>query len=243
MKDTEKQEIMERAREWMRSSLNPKHISNTKKLSKLSNFKINPFLWPYLANYYRGTTDYHALAEVLVLPRILGSSITTSFGSQFQKFISTVFADSYGSVVSGIDIEFIDAVDGRKKYCQLKAGPYALNKDDIKTVSDHFKAVKNLADTNNLPLQHNDLILGIIYGELEEMNANIRTIAKEHTLYAGREFWRRFTGDAHFYDDLILVMADVAEEMDATKVIKETIKALAREIKKKYPDISKSHKL
>lgn len=234
---------MKRAQEWMRSSLISNHLSNTKKLTKLSAFKINPFLWPYLANYYRGTTDYRALAEVLILPRVLGTSITTTFGNEAQRFISTVFAGSYGSVVSGIDIEFTDAVDGRKKYCQLKAGPNGLNKDDVKTVTDHFQAVKNLARTNSLPLQHNDMVLGTLYGEPYEMNANIKAVAKEYPLYAGKEFWFRFTGDEDFYEDLAIAMADVAEEVDVREVIEETIDALAQEIIQKYPDISKTKKL
>ena len=235
---------MEKAKQWMRSSLISNHLSNTKKLTRLSEFAVNPFLWPYLANYYRGNTDYRSLAEVLILPRVLGTSITTTFGNEAQRFISIVFSDdSYGSVVSGIDIEFIDAVDGRKKYCQLKAGPNSLNKDDVKTVSDHFQAVKNLARTNNLPLQHTDMVLGVLYGEPDEMNSNIKTVAKEYPLYAGKEFWFRFTGDKDFYEDLALAMADVAEEVDVHEIIGETIDALAREIAQKYPDISKSKKI
>jgi len=224
----------------MRSSLISNHLSNTKKLTKVSKFKINPFLWPYLANYYTGTTDYRALAEVLILPRILGTSITTTFGNEAQRFISTVFTDSYGSVVSGIDIEFIDHTDGRKKYCQLKAGPDNLNKDSVKTVKDHFLAVKNLARTNSLPLQHDDMVLGILYGEPREMNGNIKAVGKEYPVYAGKEFWFRFTGDEAFYEDLALAMAEVADEVDVREVINETIDALAQDIIQKYPDISKS---
>lgn len=234
---------MLRAKEWMRSSLASSHIVNTKKLTNINEFNINPFLWPYLANFYSGTTDYRALAEVLILPRILGTSITTSFGNRAQKFISTVFPEGYGSAVSGIDIEFIDAVDGRRKYCQLKAGPSALNADDVKTITDHFQAVKNLARTNNLPLQHNDMVLGILYGEPEEMSANIKSVAKQYTLYAGKEFWFRFTGDENFYEELALAIAEVAEEVDAKEIIEETINVVAKEIKQKYPEISKSKKL
>ncbi len=227
----------------MRSSLVSNHLSNTKKLSKLNEFNINPFLWPYLANYYKGNTNYRSLAEVLILPRVLGTSITTTFGNEAQRFISTVFAGSYGSVVSGIDIQFVDALDGRVKYCQLKAGPNSLNKDDVKTINDHFRAVKNLARTNSLPLQHNDMVLGILYGEENEMNGNIKAVGKEYTLYEGKEFWHRFTGDEDFYEDLALAMAEVAEEVDVREVIEETINALAEEIKQKYPEISKSKKM
>lgn len=227
----------------MRSSLISNHLSNTEKLNKLSEFKINPFLWPYLANYYKGNTDYRSLAEVLILPRILGTSISTTFGNEAQRFVSTLFDGSAGSIVSGIDIEFTDAVDGRKKYCQLKAGPNSLNKDDVTTIADHFKAVKNLARTNSLPLQHDDLVLGVLYGEPAEMNGNIKAVAKDYTLYAGKEFWFRFTGDENFYEDMALTMAEVAEEVDVREIIGKTIDKLAEEIIQKYPEISKSKEL
>lgn len=226
----------------MRSSLISSHLENTEKLSSIKEFKINPFLWPYLANFYRGNTDYRSLAEALVLPRALGTSINTTFGSQVQQFIATLLEGNYGSAVSGIDIEFIDAVDGRKKYCQLKAGPNAINRDDVKTISDHFRAVRNLARTNSLPLQHDDLVLGIIYGEMNEMNANINTLSQDYTVYAGKEFWYRFTGDVDFYEDLALAMAEVAEEVDAQEVLNKTIDALADDIITHHPEISRSKK-
>jgi hypothetical protein len=48
--------------------------------------------------------------------------------------IPEIFEGMMGSVVHGIDIEFIDAIDGRKKYCQLKSGPSTINKDDVVTI-------------------------------------------------------------------------------------------------------------
>lgn len=118
-----------------------------------------------------------------------------------------------------------------------------MNKDDVTTISDHFKAVKNLARTNSLPLQHDDLVLGVLYGEPVEMNGNIKAVAKEYTLYAGKEFWFRFTGDESFYEDMALAMAEVAEEVDVREVIETTINELAEEIIQKYPEISNSKKM
>ena len=100
------------------------------------------FLYKYLAKFLTGNDDAESIAKALIYPRILGSSITTSFGMQVQKQITTLFP-GFGSTTSGIDIEFVDAIDGRKKYCQLKAGPNTINKDDIKTVVDHFKSIRN----------------------------------------------------------------------------------------------------
>lgn len=73
-------------------------------------------------------------------PRILGTSLNTSFGQNVQIFISQL-QDVVGgaSGIDGIDIEFVDAIDGRRKYCQCKTGPQTINKDDIATVLGHFK--------------------------------------------------------------------------------------------------------
>ena len=243
MNHQEKEVIIERAKEWMRSNLISSHIKNTEKLT-LDNFSINPFLWPYLSNFYKGETNSRALAEVLVLPRILGTSINTTFGSHTQQFIATLFSDeSFGSAVQGIDIEFIDAVDGRRKYCQLKAGPNAINKDDVATITGHFSAVKNLARQNSLPVQVNDLVLGILYGEEDEMNANIKKVSEEFPVYAGAEFWHRFTGDEGFYEDLAIAMAEVANEVDSREIIENAIEKISDQIELRYPELISSSKV
>ncbi|MCL1878087.1 MAG: restriction endonuclease [Defluviitaleaceae bacterium] len=213
------------------------HTKNTKKLSSLDEIKLNPFLWSYLANYYLGDSSYKSLATVAVLPRVLGTSITTTFGTQMQNFISTVLDSSFGSAVTGIDIEYIDAIDGRRKYCQVKSGPQALNKDDITTIKNHFRAVKNLARTNNLPIRQNDLVFAMIYGDPKEFNTFVKQLAKDYEVYIGEEFWYRLTGDKNFYFDLAKAMAEVAETVDSKELVKDTIEKLAVDIEKKYPKL------
>jgi len=204
-------------------------------LSTLEEIKLNPFLWPYLANFYMGNSNYDSLATVAILPRILGTSITTTFGNQMQKLIVTILDNASGSAVSGIDIEYIDAIDGRKKYCQLKSGPQALNKDDITTIKNHFRTVQNLARTNNLPIQQNDLVFAMVYGEPDECNSFVKKLAEEYEVYIGKEFWHRLTGYEDFYFDLSKAMTEDAETVDSRELIKETIDKLARDIESKYP--------
>lgn len=219
----------------MRQNILPRHVKNTKKLSTLEEIKLNPFLWPYLANFYMGNSNYDSLATVAILPRILGTSITTTFGNQMQKLIVTILDNASGSAVSGIDIEYIDAIDGRKKYCQLKSGPQALNKDDITTIKNHFRTVQNLARTNNLPIQQNDLVFAMVYGEPDECNSFVKKLAEEYEVYIGKEFWHRLTGYEDFYFDLSKAMTEDAETVDSRELIKETIDKLARDIESKYP--------
>ena len=133
---TEKQKkaIIESGKDYFRSSIIPNHIRNLQKL-RLKDFDVNPFLINYLSAFLCGDTTPHSMAKALVYPRILGTSVNTSFGQNIQIFISQL-AQIAGcaSGIEGIDIEFIDALDGRKKYCQCKACPQTINKDDVDTL-------------------------------------------------------------------------------------------------------------
>lgn len=230
MTEQQRVEILINAKEFFKATIVENHINIAcKKASKLSNYNINPFLYKYLAKFLTGNDEAESIAKALIYPRILGSSITTSFGMQVQKQITTLFP-GFGSTTAGIDIEFIDAIDGRKKYCQLKAGPNTINKDDIKTVIDHFKGIKNLARTNGLAININDLIVGVIYGEPKDLSSHYKKISNDYPVIIGKEFWHRLTGEENFYFKLIDVFSDVAIEIDGTQVITNTIETLKNEI-------------
>ncbi len=173
-------------------------------------------------------------------PRVLGTSITTSFGTNIQKFTNEVLS-SFGSTTSGIDIEFIDQISKNKIYCQLKSGPNTINKDDVETIAGHFKKVISLGRTNNLRITHDDMVVGIIYGDTDSQNGHYKRITNEYDypIYIGKDFWYRLTGDESFYSDLINVIGEVAVEADFSEelegIIKELsesaeIKALAKKI-------------
>jgi Type II restriction endonuclease EcoO109I len=228
MQNTEKQEILAKSKQWFRKTLSTNHISNTKKLTNPKKFKINPFLTVYIANFLTGDSSPESIAKALIYPRVLGTSITTSFGTNIQKFTSEVLS-SFGSTTSGIDIEFIDQIDGHRKYCQLKSGPNTINKDDVESIAGHFKSILNLSRTNNLRLVIDDLIVGVIYGTPVELSSHYRRISKQyhHPVLVGQAFWHRLTGDEHFYTDLIRSMGEVATEADFTAQLNQVIAALA----------------
>lgn len=152
---------------------------------------------------------------------------------KIQTLISSLF-EGLGSTTQGIDIEFIDAVDGRKKYCQLKAGPNTINRDDVTTIINHFNGVRNLARTNNLNVGINDMIVGIVYGEDSEISSHYKKIGKSYPVIVGKDFWYRLTGKEDFYYELIDTIGEVALEVDASKVVEGTINTLAKEIEEKY---------
>ena len=224
----DKEEILEKAKDWFRNTIAQNHIKNTEKLVNPKEFNINPFLAVYLANFLTGNSSAESIAKVLLLPRVLGTSITTSFGQNIQSFTNSVL-DAFGSTTSGIDIEFIDQIDGYKKYCQLKLGPQTINKDDVETIAGHFSSVINLARTNNLRITHSDLVVGVIYGEPSSLSANYKRITSQyhHPVIVGKEFWHRLTGDEDFYTDLANIIGSVAIEADYSKDFEKIIKELA----------------
>ena len=234
MNNKQKQKIIENAKSFFRDEIVQNHINSAcQRASKLSSYNINPFLYKYLANFLTGNDKPESIAKALVLPRILGTSINTSFGMKIQSLISSLF-EGLGSTTQGIDIEFIDEIDKRKKYCQLKAGPNTINKDDVVTIVNHFNGVRNLARTNNLNIGINDMIVGVIYGDHTDLSSHYKKIEQNYPVIVGQDFWHRLTGQENFYFELIDAIGEVALEVDATKVVSETISKLAKEIKNKF---------
>lgn len=234
MDNNQREQILENAKIFFRNEIVQSHIEGAcGRASKLSNYNVNPFLFKYLANFLTGNDNPESIARALVLPRILGSAITTSFGMKIQSLISSLF-QGLGSTTQGIDIEFTDAIDGRKKYCQLKAGPNTINHDDVTTVINHFNGVRTLARTNNLTVGIDDMIVGVVYGEQSELSSHYNRIANTYPVIVGKDFWHRLTGKEDFYLELIDAVGEVALEVDASKIVEQTIETLAKEIAIKY---------
>jgi hypothetical protein len=234
MGKVDRDELLEKAKRFFREEIVQTHIERgCVKAGNLSEYNVNPFLFKYLANFLEGNDNPESIAKALVLPRVLGSSITTSFGMKIQMLISTLF-EGIGSTTEGIDIEFIDAVDERKKYCQLKAGPNTINYDDVTTIFNHFNGVRNLARTNNLNVGINDLIVGVIYGTEEDLSSHYKKVSEKYPVYVGKDFWHRLTGKEDFYFELIDAFGDVALEVDGRGVLQNTISALTKEIQEKF---------
>lgn len=234
MDNDQRKQIIENAKIFFRKEIVQNHIEGgCHRASKLSEYNINPFLLKYLANFLTGNDSSESIAKALVLPRVLGVSINTSFGMKIQNLISSLF-QGLGSTTQGIDIEFIDAIDGRKKYCQLKAGPNTINHDDVTTINNHFKGVISLARTNHLNVGINDMIVGVVYGEENQLSSHYKRIQNNYPVIVGQEFWHRLTGKEDFYFELIDAVGEVALEVDASKIVEQTIQTLAKEIEEKY---------
>lgn len=233
MTEQQKQSIIDSGKQYFRNVIIPNHISKLESL-KLKDFDINPFLINYLAAFLCGNTEPKSLAKALIYPRVLGTSINTSFGQNIQIFISQLSQVTGGaSGIDGIDIEFVDAIDGRRKYCQCKAGPQTINKDDVTTIMGHFKKLIGKARLDRIPLQLDDMIVGVLYGE--KLSANYKTINSTYPVYCGSDFWERLTGDRNFYNRLAKAFGEVVEEdsIDGSTLILNKVDELAAEIESK----------
>ena len=235
MTEEQKSAIILSGKEYFRTTIIPNHIKNLNSL-KLKSFNINPFLINYLASFLCGNTEPESLAKALVYPRILGTSLNTSFGQNIQVFISTLKEIVGGaSGINEIDIEFEDAIDGRRKYCQCKAGPQTINKDDIATILGHFKYLMNKSRLDKMGLQFDDLVVGVLYGERENLSANYKAIDAHYPVLCGADFWERLTGDKNFYNKLAKAFGEVVEEdnIDGSALIRNKVNEIALEIKNK----------
>lgn len=228
LSDEKKQEILNAAKTWFQKTIATNHIKNTTKLTNPKKFNINPFLTVYLANFLTGNSTPESIAKALLYPRVLGTSINTSFGTNMQSFISAI-QNAVGSTAEGMDIEFTDQLDGRKKYCQIKAGPNTINKDDVETIAGHFRSVRNLSRTNNLRIPNDDMIVGVLYGERCELSGHYKRITDEYDyeVVVGQDFWHRLTGDKDFYYEIIAAIGFVAIEADFSKELERVVQKLA----------------
>ena len=224
-----KTEILEKAKAWFKTSIMEQHQENTQKLTSTKRFNINPFLASYLAHFLTGNAKPESLAKALIYPRVLGTSINTTFGTGVQKFTTDVLS-SFASTTSGMDIEFDDAIDGSHKYCQLKAGPNTINKDDVETIHRHFNKVNNLARINLLKLGFDDLIVVVIYGSPEELSGHYKHLTKEYNIpvLVGKDFWHHLTGEENFYFELIKTIGSVVSTSTFKDELNEVIQQLAQ---------------
>ena len=235
MNEKHKKAIINSGKEYFRTIIIPNHLRNLEKLT-LSSFNVNPFLINYLAASTCSNTEPMSLAKALVYPHILGTSLNTNFGQNIQIFISEL-QEIVGSPsgIDGIDIEFVDAIDGRRKYCQCKTGPQTISTNDIATILGHFKCLMNKSGLDHMDLQFDDLIVGVLYGEKENLSANYRAIDAHYPVLCGAEFWERLTGDKNFYNRLAKAFGEVVEEdgIDGSALIMKKVEEIAEEIKQR----------
>ena len=197
--------------------------------SKLKSYNINPIIVKYLSKVLEDDFTPTGIAKALFFPRVLGTSINTSFGTRIQNMFVELGLAS-GSLIKGMDIEFIDQIDKRKKWCQLKSGPNTINSEDVNPLLRKFSTVANLAKTNGIALNNTDLIVGVLYGDESQLSQHYKKIDQTHPVIAGKEFWHRVTGFPDFYDKLVSELDSLIFQLNTEDFFEEGYTALAKEI-------------
>jgi len=228
------EQLIEKIVEYFRANIFEKHImTSLNKSSKLKSYNINPIVIKYLSKVLEDNYSPLGVAKALYYPRVLGTSINTMFGTQIQNmFVALDLAQ--GSMIKGMDIEFIDRIDKRKKWCQLKSGPNTINSEDVNPLIRKFSDTINLARTNKalVDVRNTDFIVGVLYGEEAELSMHYKNINKVHPVYIGAEFWKRLTGFSDFYDKLVDELHVSINNLDTKNFIDEGCNQLADEIAK-----------
>ncbi|WP_315057524.1 PmeII family type II restriction endonuclease [Chryseobacterium indoltheticum] len=199
--------------------------------SKLKSYNINPIVVKYLSKVLENNYTAIGVAKALFYPRVLGTSINTSFGARIQNmFVDLKIAE--GSLIKGMDIEFIDKIDNRRKWCQLKSGPNTINSEDVKPLIKKFTDTINLARTNKAfkNINNTDFMVGVLYGEVDELSMHYKVIDKTHPVIIGKEFWHRVTGFPDFYDGLVQNLQLLIENIDTQDLINLGVEKLSKEI-------------
>lgn len=229
---TEKQ-LTARIVEYFEEFIFKNHIeASLKKNAKLKSYKINPIVVKYLSKVLEGGFTAEGVAKALYYPRVLGTSINTSFGQRIQDMFVELNLAS-GSLIQGMDIEFVDKVDGRKKWCQLKAGPNTINSEDVSPLIKKFTTTINLARTNKAlkGVNNTDFIVGVLYGDMDELSSHYKTIDKTHPVIIGKDLWYRITGFPNFYDGLVEELHTSISNLDTKDLMNKGLEDLTNEIK------------
>lgn len=226
-------ELITKIVEFFRVNIFEKHItSSLTNNCKLKSYNINPIVVKYLSKILENNYSPEGVAKALYYPRVLGTSINTSFGTQIQNmFVDLQIAE--GSLIKGMDIEFVDKIDNRKKWCQLKSGPNTINSEDVKPLIRKFTDTINLARTNRAfaNVRNTDFIVGVLYGEEAELSMHYKNINTAHPVVIGKDFWHRLTGFPNFYDGLVSALHNSINELDTQDLIHKGCDQLADEIR------------
>ncbi|WP_165847773.1 PmeII family type II restriction endonuclease [Ammonifex thiophilus] len=186
---------------------------------KFEELSFNPFLLRLL-----GLKTPNEIAEFMVAERV-ERSLVTSYGTHIQRIAQIVAGRGTG--VEGADV--CKEEGGRRYYIQVKAGPYTVNKDISKQVSDLLTS----ATRRN---SGSAALLGMTYGSKEKVSSIVRRYSRVDWL-VGREFWGFISGDPDYASKLFKLAAEVAAEVQREKgpfPIREKVREIAGRIREEY---------
>lgn len=230
MTEQQKQAIIESGKQYFRSLIIPDRLENLDEIS-LDSLGLEAYFFNYLSTFIKEDSQFVELAKALVYPCIFDMVFETCDTHDAEPFVSQLQGIIGGaSDFDGIDFEFIDTVDGRHKYCLLKAGVESVDVDDLVTIFSHFKPV---VSQPGLDLHFEDLLVGVLFGREEDLCDFYMIIDSQYPVLCGKKFWKHLTGDSRFYARLHKAMVEVLdeEELEVRELIQAKIEQFVDEIK------------
>lgn len=203
------QELLDQFRTYLDTRIFQPHLTSLiGEFSNLSDYNVNLFLTPYLSKILGNDITPENLAKALYYPRVLGTSITTTFGSHIKKILVDLqLAEAYPQSRSNIII-FRDRVDGNQKVCFLKAGPNTINADDVRPIQQKLENIENFNIENKT--------IGIISGTYDRVSRSYLRLQQDHNinLLVGEDFWHRMTGFENFYPNILRILNEIDNTID-----------------------------
>lgn len=203
----------------------------TNRFAKIEEYQINYFLINYLCKFFGQDVNPETLSKALYYPKVLGTSLTTSFGTNIQKLLVNLNL-AKGSLIDGIDIEYEDKIINEIVYCQVKSGPNTINSGNVDPIRKKFEKLINLGRTNDEYVSNYQCIVGLIYGSEDQISQHYKKINETYPVYSAEKFWHSITGYDDFYFSLINEMdlrtknelSDFSEDSDkALKMLERNI--------------------
>ncbi len=215
---------------WFTEVVIEKNKKNIEKLKKASAFEINRYLAPYVSQALTGAITAEGIARGLIQGRAMVTSLNTSFGDRMQIFIIDQIKEVVGSAIAGIDVEFVDCIDGEKKYAQVKAGVSTINKDDVAPIVSKFKGIRAKARRDGVKINENQTVMCVLYGNKASLSAHYKKLIDEGVdVYVGDDFWERLTGEKGMEQRLFKACLSAAAKADIKPTIDKAVLELAKD--------------
>lgn len=228
-------ELRSEIAQYLKSNFSEKLSTKIKKGYNLKDFNIHPFNIIALSSGIFGEASSINIAKSLIYPRVLGTSITTTFGDRMQQMCVSLLG-AQASAIPGMDIEFEDKITGKKIIAQMKSGPNTINHGDVKPLTDEMESAYRLLQKNggkNMP----EFAVCVIYGSLNTLSGHYKKLLSTNIgaqlgipIYIGKDFWERLTGDKTFYSELIIIFQEIFEKHNLNEDLNIDIHVLAKEI-------------
>lgn len=231
MTEQQKQAIIESGKQYFRSIIKLSYFDCLSKLP-LDSLDFDPYFINYLSTSTKEDSQFVELAKAIVYPEVFNRVFIFSADNKIQTLVSLFQDFTLGaSRFDGIDFEFIDAIDGRHKYCQCMAGPGTSDDDD--DIIPTLKQFKHIMTQPDLDVQFDDIVVGVLFGKYEYMAMPLMTLDAQYRVWCGADFWLHLTGDKGFYIRMLKALGEVLDEgnFEGSELIQAKVKEIAGEIR------------